>query len=230
MKTLCVVQHTEAEYLGLVEDHLEGRNIRFRYHRPFAAGGQLATSPQGFDGLVLLGGGPYGVVSGHLLPTLGPELRLTAAFLDVGLPVLGIGIGAILLATAAGGGAEERPLRFSIESARRSQDSALADCLPETFPVALYGRDTPVLPAGAEVAATGADGTPLIFTLLPNSVGLLGHPGAKRGMMEDLVMEFADAPEHVVEPLEILGREQVAIARNLGPLMVGIVRHMALMD
>ncbi len=30
MKTLCVLQHTEAEYLGLMEDHLEGRNIRFQ--------------------------------------------------------------------------------------------------------------------------------------------------------------------------------------------------------
>ena len=31
MKTLCVLQHVEAEYLGLIEDHFEGRNIRFRY-------------------------------------------------------------------------------------------------------------------------------------------------------------------------------------------------------
>ncbi len=29
MKNLCTIQHTEAEYLGLIEDHFEGRNIRF---------------------------------------------------------------------------------------------------------------------------------------------------------------------------------------------------------
>ena len=33
--TLQVIQHTSAEYLGLIEDHLEGRSIRFRYCRPF---------------------------------------------------------------------------------------------------------------------------------------------------------------------------------------------------
>ena len=29
MKTLVVIQHTSAEYLGLIEDHFEGRRIRF---------------------------------------------------------------------------------------------------------------------------------------------------------------------------------------------------------
>ena len=38
MKNICVIQHTEAEFLGLMEDHFEGRNIRFHYNRPFAAG------------------------------------------------------------------------------------------------------------------------------------------------------------------------------------------------
>jgi hypothetical protein len=29
LKTVHVFQHTSAEYLGLIEDHLEGRSIRF---------------------------------------------------------------------------------------------------------------------------------------------------------------------------------------------------------
>ena len=41
MKLIHVVQHTSAEYLGLIEDHLEGRGIRFRYHRPFTSKGTL---------------------------------------------------------------------------------------------------------------------------------------------------------------------------------------------
>ena len=41
MKTVCVLQHIESEYLGLIEDHLEARSIRFRYCRPFVAGGSV---------------------------------------------------------------------------------------------------------------------------------------------------------------------------------------------
>jgi len=221
MKTLCVIQHTEAEYLGLIEDHLEGRNIRFRYHRPFAAGGHLPFSPDGFDGLVLLGGGPYGVVSGHLLPSLGHELRLTREFLQAGLPVLGIGLGALILSVAAGGGAAEAPLRFSLETALRCDNAAPpADAL----------RDALVLPPDAATVAQTARGEPLIFVTRGNAVGLLGHPGAKRGMMEDLVMEFAETPENVLDGLEALVESQSGMAEALGPLMVGLVRCMGLMD
>ena len=43
MNLLHVIQHTSADYLGLMEDHLEGRRIRFRYFRPFTEQG---TVPQ----------------------------------------------------------------------------------------------------------------------------------------------------------------------------------------
>ena len=105
MAELWVLQHTEAEYLGFMEDHLEGRNVRFRYLRPFAPGGFVPEKPGRADGLILLGGGPYGVASGHILPSLGPELRLASAFLAEGLPVVGFGLGALILSIAAGSGA-----------------------------------------------------------------------------------------------------------------------------
>ena len=41
MNVVAVIQHTSGEYLGLMEDHLEGRRIRFQYFRPFAGGGKL---------------------------------------------------------------------------------------------------------------------------------------------------------------------------------------------
>ncbi|MDH4312337.1 MAG: GMP synthase, partial [Gammaproteobacteria bacterium] len=88
MKTLAVVQHTSAEYLGLIEDHLEGRRIRFRYARPFATGGRV-PGPDGLqDGLVLLGGGPWGSAGTRDVPTLAQEVALTRAALEKGLPVL----------------------------------------------------------------------------------------------------------------------------------------------
>lgn len=229
MKTVCVIQHTEAEYLGLMEDHFEGRNIRFRYVRPFTPGGTLPNSPEGFDALMLLGGGPYGLVSGHLLPSAGHELRLTRAFLESGLPVLGLGLGAIILAVAAGGGAVERPLRFGVETAETVGAAGANLNLPGRFPLTLYLRDAPVLPPGAEVLATAGDGAPLVFSVGENSLGFLGHPGMKRGMAEDLIMEFAETPDDTVEGLAALGAAQADIAEALTSVMVGISAFLKLM-
>ena len=77
VKTLAVVQHTSAEYLGLIEDHLEGRRIRFRYARPFATGGRVPGPDALDDGLVLLGGGPWGSAGVRDVPTLAQEIALT---------------------------------------------------------------------------------------------------------------------------------------------------------
>lgn len=220
MSTLAVLQHTEAEYLGLIEDHFEGRNIRFRYFRPFAHGGTLPMMPEGFDGLILLGGGPYGVVSGSILPSLGPELRLTKDFLAEGKPVLGIGLGAVILAAAAGGGALEAPLRMAVVEALPETGGWLADL--GVFPLALYLRDAPLLPENATVLARSAEGDALVWEA-GRALGFLGHPGAKRGMVEDLAMEFADTPERLLDGLTELGAAQAEIAQTLGPLVTALV-------
>lgn len=234
MKTLCVIQHTEAEYLGLIEDHFEQRNIRFTYKRPFTEGGTLPTSPEGFDGLMLLGGGPYGVVSGDLLPSMSHELRLTRAFLAAGLPVIGLELGAVLLAVAAGGGAAEAPLRFEVTEAIAAiaaiarAPGLLGGHLPDRFALGCYLRDAPVLPEGATVLAADANGVPLLFAI-GNSLGCIGHPGMKRGMIEDLIMEFVDTPDDTAETLAALSRAQGEIAEALSQLMVGVVAHADLM-
>ncbi len=230
MKTICILQHTEAEYLGLMEDHFEGRNIRFHYLRPFTHGAIMPPSAEGFAGLIILGAGPKGVVSGNLIPSLAPELRLAKDFLERGLPVVGIGAGACILTTAAGGGVDEAPLRFTVETARRVVPDALSGHLPQSFPVAVYMRDRPVLPAGAKVLAESAQGEPLVFQIGENCLGFLGHPGAKSAMIEDLIMEFDEVPEDTAEKLEALRAVQGEIAAALGEIMVGLIALTQLMQ
>jgi GMP synthase-like glutamine amidotransferase len=230
MKTLCVLQHVEAEYLGLLEDHFEGRNIRFHYCRPFAPGVQIPASAEDFDGLVLLGAGPKGIVSGNLIPTLGPELRLTKDFLDRGLPVIGIGAGACILAIAAGGGALEAPLRMTLDNARCAVAGALNGHLPQIFPAAVYMRDRLVLPRDAKVLAAGEKDEPLVFQVRDNCFGFVGHPGIKSAMIEDLIMEFDEVPERTEETLSLLRAAQPDITTALSEIMIGLVDATRLME
>ena len=187
-RTLAVVQHTAAEYLGLIEDHLEGRSIRFRYYRPFAPSGRLPGAREWAEGLVLLGGGPWGAAPGpSRLPT------------------------------------------FDVGTARRVAPDALEGFLPPQYPLVRYGRDAPQLPAGAEVLAVDEQGAPIAFRCGRRAFGFSGHPGIKSGILEDLMMEFAEVPPDAAPSLEAVRSMHTAIEDALVPTMTGLVSSLGLM-
>jgi GMP synthase-like glutamine amidotransferase len=224
VKTLTVIQHTSAEYLGNIEDHLEGRGIRFRYSRPFASGGRVPKAGQLLDGLVLLGGGPWGSAGDRNVPTLIEELTLTKAALQKGLPVLGIGLGAQLLCIMAGGSVEQTELRFEVDEARRIDAAALGGFLPERYPLVIYGRDRLVPPPDARVLAVDSAGRPALFQVGANALGFTGHPGVKAAIIEDLIMEFEEAPADPGSTLARLREVQTALEDALVPIMTGVVQ------
>jgi GMP synthase-like glutamine amidotransferase len=227
---LNVVQHTSADYLGLMEDHLEGRRIRFHYFRPFTEQGTVPGPGDTCDGLVLLGGGPWGSAGGRDVPTLQQEIVLTRAMLDMGKPVIGVGLGAQILALAAGGGSTPAPLAFEVGHARRVADDALAGFLPERFPHVVYMRDRSVPPRDARILAVDEQDRPALFQLGANALGFVGHPGFKTAMAEDLIMEFEEAPEDpapTLQQLQLMARE---IENALVPIMTGLIKVTGLMQ
>ncbi len=230
MKTLNVLQHNSAEYLGLIEDHLEGRRIRFRYSRPFATGGRVPAPESLLDGLVLLGGGPWGSAGGRNVPTLDQEIALTRTALDKGLPVLGIGLGAQILSLAAGGSVSASDFAFEVGEAVRTEPDALQGYLPERYPLVLYGRDRPEPPASARILARDAAGRPALFQVGASALGFTGHPGVKPAIIEDLIMEFDESPVDPATGLERLRTLQRSIEDALVPIMTGVVKVLGLMD
>jgi GMP synthase-like glutamine amidotransferase len=230
MNVVSVIQHTSGEYLGLMEDHLEGRRIRFQYFRPFAGGRKLPSADLPADAMILLGGGPWGSAGTRDLPTLAEEVALTRSLLEEGTPVIGIGLGAQILAIAAGGSSEPADLVFECGTATRVSDVALNGFLPDTFRQVIYMRDLPVLPADALVLATDEAGRPAVFQIGNNAYGFLGHPGIKLGMVEDLIMEFEEVPDGAAARLEELRALQVSIEDDLVPIMTGLVQCTELMS
>jgi len=230
MNVVAVVQHTSGEYLGLMEDHLEGRRIRFQYFRPFAGGRKLPAHDVAADALLLLGGGPWGSAGSRDLPTLSEEIELTRAKLDEGTPVIGIGLGAQVLAIAAGGGSESRDLTFEMLNATRTADDALNGFLPEQFHQVVYMRDWPVPPASAKVLAEDDEGRPLVWQVGENAYGFSGNPGIKLGMVEDLIMEFEEVADGAAAKLEQLRELQPVLEDELVPIMTGLVQCTSLMS
>lgn len=230
MKTIQVVQHTSAEFLGLIEDHLEGRGVRFHYSRPFAGDGTLPLAGSLRDGLVLLGGGPWGSAGPRDLPTLGAEVELARAVLARGWPLVGIGLGAQIVALAAGGGTEAAPLAFTVSQAKRVRDAALCGYLPAEYPLATYGRDRSRLPEGAVALAQDADGHAALWQLGERTFGFAGHPGLKVAMVEDLIMEFEESPAAIEPALTELRAAQRALEDALVPIMTGLVQATGWMD
>ncbi len=246
MKQLHVLQHTSAEYLGLIEDHLEGRNVRFKYYRPFAGKEALPHRDKIADGLILLGGGPWGSAGARDLPTLKEEIELARACLMREWPVIGIGLGAQILALAAGGTVQSSALTFDISTAHRVDDDALggssgnssgnsfsssfANYLTREFPLVVYMRDWPLPPAYAKVLARDALERPAVWQIGRSAFGFAGHPGIKRAMIEDLIMEFEEAPSDAAEKLDQMGAVRRPLEDALVPIMAGLVRETGWMD
>jgi len=230
MNVAAVIQHTSGEYLGLMEDHLEGRRIRFQYFRPFAGGGKLPAAELPADALFLLGGGPWGSAGTRDLPTLEKEIELTRSRLEEGTPVVGVGLGAQILALAAGGGSKAGDFVLEALTARRIRDDALNGYLPEKFTQVIYMRDRPVLPDDAVLLAVDEYDRPAVFQVADNSFGFVGNPGIKVGIVEDLIMEFEEVPDGAAGKLEALRALQPGIEDELVPIMTGLVQCTALMS
>ena len=222
--TVQVIQHTSAEYLGLIEDHLEGRSIRFRYCRPFTGKAPLPNVAALEQGLILLGGGPWGSAGGRDLPSLSEEVLLVEKCLERKLPVVGIGVGAQILALAAGGSVEQADLEFSVGTAKKVRDNALGGYLPAEYPLAIYMRDWPVPPPGAETLARDQRGRAALWQLGERALGFAGHPGLKVAMVEDLIMEFEEAPPDPAGMLQRLKQAQRSLEDALVPIMAGTVQ------
>ncbi len=224
MKFVGVLQHTDAEYLGLVEDHLEGRNIGFRYIRPAHDPNWIRKFDLPTHGLIVLGSAPYGTVSSPKLPVLQQRVDVIKACLDDEIPVIAFGTGTQLLSLAVDSTVTQRALTLSIETAHRQVDDALNGFLPKSYPLVVYMTDIPDLPREAKTLATTESGEPALFQIGNNNFGFLGHPGIKRGMIED---SFVQMPAYALDDPSTLLKVsacQQEVQQSLVGIMTGLIQ------
>jgi len=100
VQPITVLQHLSHEGPGVLADVLDGRGLVWR-SVALHDGEPVPRDPRALGGLVVLGG-DMNTDEEDRYPHLAEERRLLAACVDAGTPVLGLCLGAQLLAEAAG--------------------------------------------------------------------------------------------------------------------------------
>jgi len=177
MKEVVAIRHVAFEHLGTLAPLLTGRGFRIRY---LDAG---SADLQGFDplspALLVILGAPIGADDEAQYPFLADEVRIIEQRLEAQQPILGICLGAQLMARALGSRiypAAEReigwaPLRLTVEGER----SCLAGLDACAYQVLHWHGDTFDLPRDA-VRLAFTDATPnQAFSLGEKALGLQFH-------------------------------------------------------
>ncbi len=132
---LLSVQHPGANYAGLFADAAAAAGHRYDQWCP-GDGERAPGELRGYDALVVLGGA-QNLEDAPVLPYLADEVGLIGRALERGVPVLGVCLGAQLLAAAAGGEVVRisRPEIgwFEVEALEAASEDPVFSGLPRSF-------------------------------------------------------------------------------------------------
>jgi GMP synthase (glutamine-hydrolysing) len=162
MAKIYVLQHHPVENLGSIADALEGAALAWQYVH-VNDGQPVPASMKGAGGLIVMGG-PMGVYQTDRYPWLRDEMRLIEDAMKLNLPVLGVCLGAQILASALGANVERNPAGKEIGwHPIRLSDSAKDDRLMRGLPAAMtpfhWHGDIFDLPTGA-ISLASSEKTP----------------------------------------------------------------------
>lgn len=151
MRKLLVLQHVAHEILGTLNPLLKRAGFRIRYVN-FARQPDAEPALNGYDGLVILGG-PMSVNDDHRLPHLLREMKLIEEAMARNLPVLGICLGAQLIAKTLGAGVypnhEKEIGWYDVSPTEHAQSDTLLGDLGETEKIFQWHGETFDIPQTA---------------------------------------------------------------------------------
>jgi len=220
-----VLQHAPFEGLGSIERWLAQRRAQVATTRLFEAPVHFPEVAS-FDLLIALGG-PMSVNDEASLPWLAPEKRFVAEAARCGKRVLGICLGAQLLASALGAvvrpGTHKEIGWFDIRAERQAPGVLQ---LPEQASVFHWHGQTFEIPEGAVRLAESAGCKNQAFQLGAHVVGLQFHlemtPRTIEAMIASCGSELAE-PGLYVQPADVLRRAGPPRFARAQELMGGVL-------
>jgi GMP synthase (glutamine-hydrolysing) len=212
-KSCVAVRHVAFEDLGLLGPLLAARGYAIRYHDAGIARFDAATlvAPD----LVVVLGGPIGVYERESYPFIGDEIAAIAARLAANKPLLGICLGAQMMAAALGARVAPGPVKeigwAPLTLTPAGQASVLAPL--GVSPVLHWHGDNCELPAGCERLAATTHCPVQAFARTPAQLALQFHLETEPARFETwLVGHTVELGKAGIDPRAV--REQV---RTLGP-------------
>jgi len=194
MARVLVFQHVAAEPLGTLDPMLRNRGHRIRYYN-FHRDPDAVPDISRYNALIVLGG-PQMPDEGDKHPHLNVEMRCIEQALKLGIPVLGICLGAQLLAFALGGGV--RPMEqweigwYDLEPMPAAAADPLFCALTRPHPVFQWHGYTFDLPKDAVHLARSESCANQVFRYGQNAYGLQCH----LELDEPLINRWLNYPEY----------------------------------
>ncbi len=194
MPNCLVVQHVAPEPAFAIADALLEAGVEIDTCQVFA-GDRMPKDSSGFDGLVIMGG-PMSAASDQGFPTRSDEIALITDALRREIPVLGVCLGAQLLAVAGGGSVFPGPSGPEVgwgpvALAAECADDRLFAGLPETLTVMHWHGDTFDLPDGAVRLFDNSNYPNQGFRLGPTAWGMQFHLEVTPAAVEGFLAAFA---------------------------------------
>jgi len=212
-KSCLAVRHVAFEDLGLLGPLVAARGYDVRYHdagiEPFDANTLAAPD------LVIVLGGPIGVYEGDAYPFIAAEIAAILARLDAGKPILGICLGAQMMAAALGARVAPGPVKeigwAPLTLTPAGQASVLAPLGAK--PVLHWHGDNCELPAKCERLASTPNCPVQAFARTPSQLALQFHLETEPARFESwLVGHAVELAKAGLDPRKL--RQE---ARALGP-------------
>jgi GMP synthase (glutamine-hydrolysing) len=186
MKTAIAIRHIGFEDLGTFEDALLATGFEVRY---LEADRDNLSSLDALDpALLVLLGGPIGAYEENLYPFLSDEIRIAERRLSSGRPLLGICLGAQVMARALGARVYPGPAKeigwTSLTLTTAGRTGPTSHLSPERTSMLHWHGDTFDLPPGATLLAS----TPLtrnqVYAWGDGALAFQCHPELRAGFIE----------------------------------------------
>jgi GMP synthase (glutamine-hydrolysing) len=214
--SVLIIKHVYIEGPGLIEYSLRQEKISSQVLT--LKSGIHLPSVDGFTHIVILGG-PMNVYEDERYPFLREEDRFIKEAIRRGRSILGICLGAQLIAKALGAKILKTPEKeigwYDISLTRTGSQDPLFSKLPKTFPVFQWHEDTFETPKAGKLLATSTSVPGQAFRCGENVYGLQFHLEVTEEMIQDWMKsyeeEFEGSGSPLISKLKILTDTEINI-------------------